>query len=71
LTQVHLRGKDIDPSIDLPQIARDLPGLVGADLAAVVNEASIEALKAQRSQLTAQDLYNGIDRLTQVGTRHG
>ncbi len=67
--QVHLRGKDLEPDVDLQQLARDLPGLVGADLAAVVNEASIMALKAGRSAIARRDLYEGIDRLTQV--RHG
>ena len=52
--------------MDLMQLARDLPGLVGADLANIVNEAQLNAVRAGRTDLTSRDLYAGVDRFTQV-----
>ena len=52
--------------MDLMQLARDLPGLVGADLANIVNEAQLSAVREGRDDLTARDLYSGVDRFTQV-----
>ncbi len=52
--------------MDLLQIARDLPGLVGADIANVVNEAQLAAVRAGRDVISARDMYAGIDRFTQV-----
>ena len=48
------------------QLARDLPGLVGADLANIVNEAQLSAVRDGREMLTARDMYSGVDRFTQV-----
>lgn len=48
------------------QLARDLPGLVGADLANIVNEAQLNAVRAGREELNARDMYAGVDRFTQV-----
>jgi cell division protease FtsH len=56
--------------IDLMQLARDLPGLVGADLANIVNEAQLNAVREGREDLTANDMYAGVDRFTQVRSAH-
>ena len=39
---------------------------MGADLANIVNEAAMTAVRAGRQQLTARDIYAGVDRFTQV-----
>jgi len=52
--------------VDLLQLARDLPGLAGADLANIVNEAQLNAVRAGRQAITAKDMYAGVDRFTQV-----
>ena len=49
------------------QLARDMPGLVGADLCNVVNEAQLNAVRAGRDIIQARDMYAGIDRFAQVG----
>lgn len=61
----------MSPDVDLMQLARDLPGLVGADLANIVNEAQLNAVRAGRTDLTSRDLYAGVDRFTQVRQKRG
>ena len=46
ILQVHCRGKQLDPSVDLEVVARGTPGFSGADLANLVNEAAIVAVRA-------------------------
>lgn len=41
ILRLQLRNKDVAPDVDLLQLARDLPGLVGADLGNIVNEAQL------------------------------
>ncbi len=42
---VHTRGKELGPDVDLTLLARRTPGMTGADLAQVVNEACLEAAR--------------------------
>jgi hypothetical protein len=41
ILRLQLASKNVAPDVDLLQLARDLPGLVGADLANIVNEAQL------------------------------
>lgn len=41
ILRLQLTSKNVAPDVDLLQLARDLPGLVGADLANIVNEAQL------------------------------
>lgn len=47
------------------------PGLVGADLANIVNEAAMTAARQGRDVLTAKDIFAGVDRFTQASTYCG
>lgn len=49
-----------------PQIARDLPGLSGAELANVLNEGALEAVRRDATSISAADIYNAVDRILQV-----
>src|SRR5262249_3380072 len=60
---VHCRGKKLAPDVDLDAIARGTPGFSGADLANLVNEAAIFAVRASRDTLTAADFDAARDRI--------
>ncbi|MFE4517997.1 ATP-dependent zinc metalloprotease FtsH [Kitasatospora sp. NPDC056783] len=60
---VHARGKTLGPDVDLGRLARGTPGFSGADLANLVNEAAINAVRADRATLTADDLDAARDRV--------
>ena len=60
---VHIDGKQLAPDVDLGILARGTPGFSGADLANLVNEAAINAVRDDRTVLTAADLAAARDRV--------
>ncbi|MDF2709860.1 MAG: cell division protein FtsH [Nonomuraea muscovyensis] len=60
---VHAAGKRLAPDVDLGRVARATPGFSGADLANLVNEAAINAVRADRTTITATDLDTARDRV--------
>jgi cell division protease FtsH len=67
---VHCRGKKLAPDVDLTVVARGTPGFSGADLANLVNEAAINAVRDNRDVLTAADFDAARDRIL-LGRREG
>jgi cell division protease FtsH len=65
----HARGKTLDPDADLGQVAAATPGFSGADLANLLNEAAVTAVRAGRTNLTSADFASARDRVM-LGTRH-
>jgi cell division protease FtsH len=65
---IHARGKTLDPDVDLDALSRGTPGFSGADLANLVNEAAINAVRADRTTLRADDFDTARDRLL-IGRR--
>lgn len=63
ILKVHARGKKIDPSVSLAQIAQRTIGFSGADLANVLNEAAILATRKKKSSITMEEVNISIDRL--------
>ncbi len=70
ILQVHSRDKRLDDTVDLATVARGTPGFSGADLANLVNEAAIVAVRADREVLTAMDFDEARDRII-LGRREG
>ncbi|MFC3890763.1 ATP-dependent zinc metalloprotease FtsH [Lentzea rhizosphaerae] len=60
---VHVNGKHLGEDVDLGKISRATPGFSGADLANLVNEAAIFAVRADRTVITATDLVAARDRV--------
>ena len=65
----HARGKNLGPNADFDQVAAATPGFSGADLANLVNEAALTAVRAGRTVLAAADFADARDRAL-LGTRH-
>jgi cell division protease FtsH len=65
----HARGKTLSADSDFDQVAAATPGFSGADLANLVNEAAVTAVRAGRTMLTADDFASARDRVL-LGTRH-
>jgi cell division protease FtsH len=63
ILEVHTRGKPLGPDVDLEVVARGTPGFSGADLANLVNEAAIFAVRAGREVITAVDFAEARDRI--------
>jgi cell division protease FtsH len=70
ILQVHARGKRFDDSVDLGVVARGTPGFSGADLANLINEAAIVAVRANREVISAEDFDVARDRII-LGRREG
>jgi cell division protease FtsH len=60
---VHSKGKPLGPDADLDAVARGTPGFSGADLANLINEAAIFAVRAGRDQITGEDFSEARDRI--------
>src|ERR1035438_3843313 len=60
---VHSRGKRLGPDVDLMVVARGTPGFSGADLANLVNEAAIVAVRDNREIISAEDFAAARDRI--------
>jgi cell division protease FtsH len=67
---VHCRGKKLASDVDLNAVARGTPGFSGADLANLVNEAAIFAVRGGRDVITAADFDAARDRII-LGRREG
>jgi cell division protease FtsH len=65
---IHGRGKALAPDVDFDVVSRGTPGFSGADLANLVNEAAINAVRADRGVLSAADFSAARDRLL-IGRR--
>ena len=64
ILKVHAKNVKLDESIDLKEIASITSGFVGADLAALVNEAALLAARAGKSTVTMTEFTEGVERVT-------
>ena len=65
---VHAKDKSIDENIDLDLVAKGTPGMSGADLANLVNEAALNAVRMDRDSITQEDFEAARDRIL-IGQR--
>ena len=63
ILKVHARGKRLDGSVDLKTVAARTSGFTGADLANLLNEAAILAIRNNRPVLTMEDLNEAMMKI--------
>ena len=63
ILEVHARNKKLASDVSLENLARRTPGFSGADLANVLNEGAILAVRNKETQITMTDLDEAIDRV--------
>ena len=63
ILKVHAKGKQISDDVDLNVVARGTPGMSGADLANLINEAALTAVRDNSNSVRAEDLEVARDRI--------
>lgn len=63
ILKIHVGKIQLSPDVDLKVIAARTPGMVGADLANIVNESALLAVRRDASQVQMCDLEEAIDRV--------
>ena len=61
ILQIHANDVKMEPGIDLGVVARSTPGASGADLANIINEAALRAVRMGRRRVTQEDLLESVD----------
>jgi cell division protease FtsH len=63
ILKVHTRGVPLADDVDLARIAATTPGMVGADLANLVNEAALLAARRSHDQVNESDFTDALERI--------
>ncbi len=63
ILKVHARNKHFAPDVDFDNIAQRTPGFSGAELANVLNEAALLAVRSDHQMITLSDVDEAIDRV--------
>jgi cell division protease FtsH len=63
ILNVHAKGKPLAKEVDLSVMARRTPGFTGADLANLMNEATLLAARKGRDMVSNRDLDEAVDRV--------
>ncbi len=67
ILRIHTRDIPLADDVDLEQIARSTPGMTGADLSNLANEAALAAARAGQERVTARHFAQALERV-QLGT---
>lgn len=65
ILKLHLSGKPMSQDVDLPRLCEGMIGLTGADIANVVNEAALGAVRAGKSSIETPDFETAVVRIRQ------
>ncbi|MER6383281.1 ATP-dependent zinc metalloprotease FtsH [Streptomyces sp. NPDC001250] len=63
ILEIHTRDIPMAPDVDLAQVARTTPGMTGADLANLANEAALLAVKRQQERVHQADLSDALEKV--------
>lgn len=61
--RVHVRGKPVDPRVDLELLAQSTPGFVGADIENMINEAAILAARRDKKSIGMSEFQEAVERV--------
>jgi len=62
ILEVHVKNRLLAKDVNLMDIAKSTPGLVGADLANIVNEAAIMAVRGGHTEISVLDFQEAIEK---------
>jgi cell division protease FtsH len=62
ILKIHAKGVNIADEVDFKEVAKSTPGFVGADLANIINEAALLAVRANRNAVSMKDLEEAIEK---------
>jgi cell division protease FtsH len=63
ILKVHTRGVPLAPDVSLDAVAAETPGLVGADLRNLVNEAALLAARKEHAAVMAEDFSEALEKI--------
>ncbi|EST33805.1 cell division protein FtsH [Streptomyces roseochromogenus subsp. oscitans DS 12.976] len=63
ILEIHTRDIPLAPDVDLAQVARTTPGMTGADLANLANEAALLAVKRQQERVHQADMSDALEKV--------
>ncbi len=63
ILRIHTRSVPLAPDVDLDRLAQQTPGMVGADLRNMVNEAALLAARRDREAVTMEDFSESIEKV--------
>ncbi|MFE7329451.1 ATP-dependent zinc metalloprotease FtsH [Streptomyces sp. NPDC057565] len=63
ILKIHTRQIPLSEDVSLGQVARTTPGMTGADLANLANEAALLAVKRQQSEVSQTDLSDALEKV--------
>ena len=71
ILEIHAKDKPLDPDVDLSEVAQGTPGLSGADLENILNEAALIAARDDKSRITREELDEARDKVLMGLEREG
>jgi cell division protease FtsH len=71
ILQIHAAGKPLASDVDLWRLAARTPGFTGADLANVINDAALLAIRRSRLQIGVTELNEAVERVVAGPQRRG
>ncbi|MEU0228882.1 ATP-dependent zinc metalloprotease FtsH [Streptomyces sp. NPDC006284] len=63
ILEIHTREIPLAPDVDLTQVARTTPGMTGAELANLANEAALLAVKRKQDRVTQANLSEALEKV--------
>ncbi|MBC7333916.1 MAG: ATP-dependent zinc metalloprotease FtsH, partial [Actinobacteria bacterium] len=63
ILEIHARGKPLDKDVNIKTIAKQTPGFTGADLANLLNEASLLAARHNKKKISMFEIEEAIERV--------